>query len=174
MQRDGCACAYLPRSTETRDFRAHSRRPDACAAGTLTQSTASRPRVGTWAGGRWAWLAALALITGVACHACLAAQPCLAYHAWLLRNHAGCFAMTELKHGSNVAGLQTEAILDVHTDEWIVNVRVHGPWAGRGPSRARNKRPSWRVCAGVRGSQDARHGSTAWQARHRRACLGSA
>jgi hypothetical protein len=34
--------------------------------------------------------------------------------------------MTELKHGSNVAGLQTEAILDVHTDEWIVNVRDPG------------------------------------------------
>lgn len=34
--------------------------------------------------------------------------------------------MTELKHGSNVAGLQTEAILDVHTDEWIVNVRDLG------------------------------------------------
>lgn len=33
--------------------------------------------------------------------------------------------MTELKHGSNVAGLQTEAILDVHTDEWIVNVRIN-------------------------------------------------
>jgi acyl-CoA oxidase len=32
--------------------------------------------------------------------------------------------MTELKHGSNVAGLQTEAILDVHTDEWIINVRA--------------------------------------------------
>ncbi len=30
--------------------------------------------------------------------------------------------MTELKHGSNVAGLQTEAILDVRTDEWVVNV----------------------------------------------------
>lgn len=30
--------------------------------------------------------------------------------------------MTELKHGSNVAGLQTEATLDVRTDEWVVNV----------------------------------------------------
>lgn len=43
--------------------------------------------------------------------------------------------MTELKHGSNVAGLQTEAILDVHTDEWVVNVSlmvggvVVGGWA---------------------------------------------
>ena len=41
--------------------------------------------------------------------------------------------MTELKHGSNVAGLQTEAILDVHTDEWIVNVSAWG--SGRGSAR---------------------------------------
>lgn len=48
--------------------------------------------------------------------------------------------MTELKHGSNVAGLQTEAILDVHTDEWIVNVRGLQAWpegGASGPGRDR-------------------------------------
>lgn len=33
----------------------------------------------------------------------------------------GCFCMTELGHGSNVAALQTECILDTTSDEWIVN-----------------------------------------------------
>lgn len=35
--------------------------------------------------------------------------------------HTGCFCMTELGHGSNVAALQTECVLDTTTDEWIVN-----------------------------------------------------
>jgi acyl-CoA oxidase len=43
--------------------------------------------------------------------------------------------MTEMKHGSNVAGLQTEAILDLHTDEWIIN--VGGRPAGRLPAAQR-------------------------------------
>jgi len=33
----------------------------------------------------------------------------------------GCFAMTELGHGSNVQGLKTEAVLDRARDEWVVN-----------------------------------------------------
>ena len=41
--------------------------------------------------------------------------------------------MTELRHGSNVAGLQTEAVLDLATDEWVVHTPDEGAikwWIG--------------------------------------------
>ncbi|KAJ4967201.1 hypothetical protein NE237_019050 [Protea cynaroides] len=57
-------------------------------------------------------------------------------------DYLGCFAMTELQHGSNVQGLQTVATFDPITDEfiidtpndgaikwWIGNAAVHGKFA---------------------------------------------
>ena len=45
----------------------------------------------------------------------------------------GCFAMTEVEHGSNVAALQTEAVFDPATDEWVVSTPDDGAikwWIG--------------------------------------------
>ena len=49
----------------------------------------------------------------------------------------GCFGMTELAHGSNVAGLETTATFDEDTDEFVIhtpNVSATKWWIG-GESR---------------------------------------
>lgn len=50
-----------------------------------------------------------------------------------LRKFYGCFGMTELGHGSNVAGLETTATLDLEKDEFVINtphVRASKWWIG--------------------------------------------
>jgi acyl-CoA oxidase len=41
--------------------------------------------------------------------------------ALALNGLVGCFAMTELGHGSNVAGLETTATFDPASDEFIIH-----------------------------------------------------
>lgn len=51
----------------------------------------------------------------------------------------GCFAMTELAHGSNVAGLETTATFDEDTDEFVIHTPHLGAtkwWIGGAASTA--------------------------------------
>ena len=48
-------------------------------------------------------------------------------------NIIGCYAQTELGHGSNVAGLETTATLDLATDEFVIhtpNIKATKFWPG--------------------------------------------
>jgi acyl-CoA oxidase len=48
-------------------------------------------------------------------------------------NIIGCYAQTELGHGSNVAGLETTATLDKATDEFVIHtptIKATKYWPG--------------------------------------------
>ena len=55
------------------------------------------------------------------------------YESSALLNMIGCYAQTELGHGSNVAGLETTATLDMKTDEFVINtpnIKAFKFWPG--------------------------------------------
>lgn len=48
-------------------------------------------------------------------------------------NILGCYAQTELGHGSDVQGLETTATLDRKTDEWVIHtpsIKAYKFWPG--------------------------------------------
>ena len=56
-----------------------------------------------------------------------------------LNGMIGCFGMTELQHGSNVAGLETTATFDPHSDEFVIHTPHIGAtkwWIGGAASTA--------------------------------------
>lgn len=63
----------------------------------------------------------------------------VSHGAITLNGLIGCFGMTELAHGSNVAGLETTATLDERTDEFVIHTPHLGAtkwWIGGAASSA--------------------------------------
>ena len=93
----------------------------------MTLTSLSFPVYVSFIGDDWLAISSVLLVcTGTVC------RLQRAYANALRLDCAGCFAMTELRHGSNVAALQTEAVLDVASDEWIVHTPDEGAikWYG--------------------------------------------